>query len=183
MPPHVCLPGVNFRGQFTGIAYTNISLDCGTPLNLAVYDSQGSVVGATSDYNCSLSTLPVTFTGYVDVAPSMPHTYYTRSCTINSFSNTTSMALRAYEIETAPQSDSNMTSVVGTFTLYNPGSGDTYKLRRMPVIDDGGWHECMVGPEALPWQLAGCKYMLDRQKHRLGLQVQWFCDDRDPSNA
>ena len=180
---YLCSPGVNFRGQFNGIGYTNISLECGNPLNLAVYDSQGSVVGATSDYNCSLSTSPVTFTGYVDAAPAMPHTYYTRSCTINSISNTTTMALREYQIETASQSDSNKTSTVGTFMLYNPGPGDTYSLRRMPVIDDGGWHECTAGPEALPWQLAGCKYMLDRHNHRLGLQVQWFCDDRDPRNA
>ncbi len=141
------------------------------------------MTGPTSDYNCSLSTTPLTFTGYLDSAPQTPHTYYTRSCTINSISNTTALALREYQIESgAGQANSN-TSAVGTFSLYNPGSGDKYKLHRMPVVADGGWHECIAGPQALPWQLAGCRYSLDRGWHRIGFQVQWYCDDRDPSNA
>jgi hypothetical protein len=175
---------LDLSDRFNGVAYTNISLTCGNPLNLAVYDSQGSVVGATSDYNCSLSTFPFAFTGYVDSAPQMPHTYYSQSCTIESITSTTTMALREYQIESAPvQSQVNVTSVVGSFRLYNPGSRDTYQLYRMPVMDDGRWHECTAGPRDLPWQLAGCKYMLDRASHRIGFQVQWYCDDRDPSNA
>jgi hypothetical protein len=175
---------VNSRDQFSGIAYTNISLDCGSPLNLEVDRGQGLFTGATSDYNCSLSTSPVTFTGYLDSAPLMPHTYYSRSCTIGSISSTKALGLLEYQIESGPpRDDSSKTSVVGTFKLYNPGPQDTYKLYRMPVFEDGGWHECSAGQEPLPWQLVGCRYMLDRRAHRLGFQVQWYCDDRDPSNA
>jgi hypothetical protein len=113
----------------------------------------------------------------------MPHTYYTRSCTINSISNTTTLGLRGYQIESGTAQTNGGTSAVGTFALYNPGSGDTYKLQGMPVVDDGSWHECLAGSQALPWQLASCRYLLDRAKHRIGFQVQWYCDDRDPSNA
>jgi hypothetical protein len=176
--------GFDSSEHFNGVAYTNISLACGNPLKLAVYDSQGSVTGATSDYNCSLAALPLAFTGYVDSAPQMPHTYYTQSCTIESITSTTAMALRQYQIESVSiQGQVNVTSVVGSFRLYNPGSRDTYQLYRVPVIDDGRWHECTAGSRALPWQLVGCSYMLDRGAHRLGFQVQWYCDDRDPSNA
>jgi hypothetical protein len=129
--------------------------------------------------------MPIAFTGYVDSAPAMPHTYYARSCTIGSMVNTSALGLREYRTEFIPMppGTSNSISALGTFTLYNPGSGDTYKLHRIPVIDDGGWHECTADQRALPWQLVGCRYMLDRGNHRLGFQVQWYCDDRDPSNA
>jgi len=169
------------RDQFNGVAYTNISLTCGNPLNLAIYGNDGSIVGATSDYNCSLATTPLSFTGYLDIPPQMPHTYYTRSCTITSMMNTTALALRAYTIESSGSGDA--AALLGSFTLFNPGSGDSYKIYRMPVVSDGGWHECTAGPRALPWQLVGCRYMLDRAGLRLGFQVQWYCDDRDPTNA
>ncbi|KAK3293735.1 uncharacterized protein B0H64DRAFT_326620 [Chaetomium fimeti] len=170
--------------EFSGIGYTSIDLDCGNPRNLAVYDSQGLAVEASSDYNCSLATSPATFTGYRAEVPPIPHTYYTRSCTINSIYNTTTMALREYQIETTPQDDNNNeASITGTFGLYNPGSGDTYKLYRIPVIDDGDWHECTAGLRALPWQLVTCQYMLDRRSNRLAFQVQWYCDDRDARSA
>ncbi len=152
-------------------------------MNLATRNNQGTITGTTSDYNCSLLTVPLAFTGYLDSAPQIPHTSYTRSCTIESISNTTALALREYQIESGLVQTNSSTSVLGTFTLYNPGSGDTYRLHRMPVVDDGGWHECIAGSQALPWQLAGCKYKLDRGSHLLGFEVQWYCDDRDPSNA
>ncbi|KAK4150235.1 hypothetical protein C8A00DRAFT_18217 [Chaetomidium leptoderma] len=176
------------RDQFDGIAYTSFSLDCGRPTNLAVRDSQGLVIGAASDYNCSLLTPPATFSGYVDKAPPMPHTYYSRSCTITSISDTTALALQEYRIESAPipagDGNNKTSSVLGSFTLYNLGPGDAYKFSRMPVVDDGAWHDCTAGQEeALPWQLVGCQYLLDRASHRLGFQVQWYCDDRDATNA
>ncbi len=113
----------------------------------------------------------------------MPHTSYTRSCTIQSISNTTTLVLREYQIESGVVQTNSSTPVLGTFTLYNPGSGDTYRLYHIPVVDDGGWNECIAGSQALPWQLAGCKYKLDRGSRRLGFEVQWYCDDRDASNA
>ncbi|KAH6622517.1 hypothetical protein F5144DRAFT_537859 [Chaetomium tenue] len=171
------------RNNYSGIGYTGISLDCGYPLNLAAYDSQNLAVDALSDYNCSLSTSPVTFTGYRAEVPPIPHTYYTRSCTINSISNTTAMALRGYRAETITLGSNNKTSMTGTFALYNPGSGDTYRLDRISVVDDGDWHACTAGSQSLPWQLVACQYMLDRDNNRLGFQVQWYCDDRDPRSA
>lgn len=128
--------------------------------------------------------MPIAFTGYVDSAPVMPHTYYARSCTIGSMMKTAALGLQEYRTESVSMpGDGNNTSTFGSFTLYNPGSGDIYELYRMPVTDDGGWHECSAGPRALPWQLVGCRYMLDRGSHSLGFQVQWYCDDRDPKNA
>jgi hypothetical protein len=152
-------------------------------VNPTVYDSQVSVVDASSDYNCTLSMSPVTFTGYRAEVPSIPHTYYKRSCTINSISNTTTMALRRYQVQTDTQSENNETSITGSFMLHNPGSGDAYKLYHIPIIDDGDWHECTAGSHGLPWQLVTCQYMLDRSNNRLGFQVQWYCDDRDARSA
>jgi hypothetical protein len=109
----------------------------------------------------------------------MPHTYYTRSCTIGSLFNTTTMELQQYRVE----GDRNQSTAVESFTLDNPGPGDAYRLGRLPMIGDGGWHECLAGQEALPWQLVGCEYRWDGRSRRLGFRVQWYCDDRDPSNA
>lgn len=115
----------------------------------------------------------------------MPHTSYTRSCTINSF-NTTSLLLQGYEIEAftntsdgTPQTDSRKNA---TFTLFNGGSGDTYQISTTNVQDDGIWHECSpTGSQ--PWQLALCQYLLDRAQGIVAFEIQWYCDDRDPEHA
>ncbi|KAK3938164.1 hypothetical protein QBC46DRAFT_265931 [Diplogelasinospora grovesii] len=169
------VPGVELE-TYSGTGFLGTGLQCGSPVNLAVTDKGGNVVGATSDYNCSL---PATnLSGYADsMVPAMPHTYYTRSCTINSF-NASSLSLREYQIDTSG------TKKLGTFTLYNPGSGDTYRLYRMPVQDDGAWHQCIAGTEEpLPWQLVACQYQLGRKTGRIGFKMQWYCDDRDPNHA
>jgi len=98
----------------------------------------------------------------------MPHTSYARSCTINSISNLTSLTLASYDIS------------AGNFTLTNPGSGDTYELANVPVSADGEWHSCLAG-DRVPWQLVGCK--LNVGKEGIKFEVQWYCDDREPSNA
>jgi len=138
------------------------------------------VVGATSFYNCTIT--PTNFSGYSPDPPTMPHTSYSRSCTIGSVVNTTSLNLREYEIDTLADG-----TKVGTFSLFNPGPGDTYRLYRIPVQDDGAWHECAAGTstpsEPFPWQLVKCRYLLDRENHHASFQIQWYCDDRDPSNA
>ena len=171
------------RNQFFAIGYTNISVECSSPGISGIYNNR-DLFGATPDYSCKLSTSPATFTGYVDSAPLMPHTIYSRSCTIQSISNTTTMMLREYQLHSISTPDgTGRASPVGSFALYNPGSGDTYRLYQTPVSDDGAWHECIAGSEPLPWQLVGCKYLLDRQNHRISFQVQWYCDDRDPSHV
>lgn len=107
----------------------------------------------------------------------MPHTSYSRSCTIGSFINVTSLSLKEYQLETTDS------STVGTFAIANPGSGDTYRLSKLAVVDDGAWHECVAGVGNLPWQLVGCQYLVDRKARRIGFRVKWYCDDRDPSHA
>jgi hypothetical protein len=165
---------------FAGAAYLIRRLDCGDPVNLAIIED-GWVTGATSFYNCSFPAL--TLSGYTD-PPAMPHTSYTRSCTLNSL-NATSLVLKEYEVEYLKILDGVALEEItkfGTFTLYNPGSGDYYTLWRLPVQDDGTWHECAAGSEPLPWQVVGCQYLLDRANNYLGFQVQWYCDDRDPEH-
>ena len=164
------------RDHFLAIGYTNVGLDCTSLASGNTFDLKA---GDTPDYNCSLSNSPVTFTGYLDSTPLMPHTYYASSCTVKSITSLKSMGLRSYRLE----SSSAPNSLAGTFALHNPGSGDTYRLRQMPLTDDGEWHECVAGSKPLPWQLVKCQYRLDRENHRLGFQVEWYCDDRDPSHA
>ncbi|KAK0634301.1 hypothetical protein B0T17DRAFT_649545 [Bombardia bombarda] len=168
--------------EASGTGYLSTNLDCGSPLNLAIFDAEGYVVGATSDYNCSLAAA-TNLTGYAPPTPEMPHTSYVQSCTIDSVINTTAINLREYQIDTPA---GNATKL-GTFTLYNPGPRDTYRLTGMPVQDDGTWHDCVGGAEPLPWQLVKCQYQLDRgqkgQGGSVGFKVQWYCDDRDPGHA
>ncbi|KAK0705717.1 hypothetical protein B0H67DRAFT_497600 [Lasiosphaeris hirsuta] len=165
--------------DFTGVAYLTNAVECSSPVTIA-----GPATGTTtSRYNCTLAA-PASgdgvhrFSGYWPEAPSMPHTTYTRSCTIGSVVNTTSLALREYQIETVGPAE-----LVGTFTLENPGPGDVYRLVGIPVVDDGVWRECAAGKaEALPWQLVGCQYSLNRKTRQVGFKVKWYCDDRDPSH-
>ncbi|KAM7193635.1 hypothetical protein V8F20_008272 [Naviculisporaceae sp. PSN 640] len=117
---------------------------------------------------CSLAE-STTLRGYINGGPGIPHTSYVRSCTLNSF-NSTSIILKDYDITS---------NKVGTFSLYNQGSGDIYKIAGVTVSDDGAWHDCNPS-EALPWQLDGCQYSLDAAHEKLGFRVKWDCDDRDP---
>jgi hypothetical protein len=125
--------------------------------------------------------MPTTkLTGYYDYIPQMPHTHYTRSCTINSL-NITSFTLRNYEIQAG--TDPNGKRKVADFTVFNPGPGDNYNIRRMPVLDDGLWHACVAGADdPLPWQLVSCDYLLNGED-AIGFRFQWYCDDRDPEHA
>lgn len=77
----------------------------------------------------------INFTGYeAGQLPIMPHTPYTRSCTVGSITNTSSLIVRGYEIRTITiLKPSRPKSVYGTFDLYNSGSGDTYRLRGLQI--------------------------------------------------
>ncbi|KAI1396294.1 hypothetical protein F4819DRAFT_491641 [Hypoxylon fuscum] len=176
-------PGALTSEAFTGTGYLVEPLSCGSPVNQAHYDGNGHLIAGSSQYNCSLPS--TTLYGYSGDPPAMPHTSYTRSCTINSF-NTTSLLLQGYEIEAftntsdgTPQTDSRKNA---TFTLFNGGSGDTYQISTTNVQDDGIWHECSpTGSQ--PWQLALCQYLLDRAQGIVAFEIQWYCDDRDPEHA
>ncbi|KAK3984317.1 hypothetical protein QBC44DRAFT_253153 [Cladorrhinum sp. PSN332] len=130
-------------------------------------------------HSCSLppSSLPHIQTGYADQAPSMPHTSYANpSCTINSISTLKSLTLNSFTLD----------SSTSNFSLSNPGSGDTYHFTNVPLESNGEWKTCLAGTN-IPWQLVGCKYgLLDDQltnKKMIKFEIQWYCDDRDSSNA
>jgi len=162
--------------SYTGTGYLHVPLRC----------SQSTNADELSTSSCSLAppSGTIRFSGYWPEPPLMPHTRYSKSCTIGSFVNTTSFKLREYNIETIVAAG-NRTQLVGTFAIENPGTGDTYMLSRMPITADNGvWGGCRAGSgTTLPWQLAGCQYLLERRSNRIGFRFQWYCDDRDPSHA
>lgn len=170
------------RENYTGTGYLSSPLICAAPKTVSIQNSDGRSAGTASEYNCSLSPTTngakIRFSGYSPEPPIMPHTYYEKSCTLGSFLNTTGLELQDYVVERVESS-----STV-TFKLRNPGTGDLYSLNQMPVADDGEWHDCVAGSgEVLPWQLATCRYSLDRKLGKLGFHIQWYCDDRDPNHA
>ncbi|KAK1751002.1 hypothetical protein QBC47DRAFT_392060 [Echria macrotheca] len=177
--------------KYSGTGFLVTSLQCGSPMNVTLRDSQNREIGIKTDYNCTLppspSGDPIRFSGYSPEAPTMPHTLYSRSCTIGSLLNATSIDLRDYRIQSTtftPGYNKTGVLVLGTFNLTNPGSGDTYQLEQIPISPDGLWHECVPGAErGLPWQLVDCQYLLDRKAGRIGFKLQWYCDDRDPNHA
>ncbi|KAK3680822.1 hypothetical protein B0T22DRAFT_524142 [Podospora appendiculata] len=150
--------------DYTGTGFLTTGLKCAKPI-------KGS-------YNCTLAS--ATFSGYSPDAPPMPHTAYNRSCTVSSIVNTTAFTLRKYQIDAAADG-----TKMGTFSLFNPGTADVYRLHRIPVKDDATWHDCLSDKsQTLPWQLVGCQYLLDRSKnHHISFQFQWYCDDRNPLSA
>lgn len=162
--------------SYTGTGYVHAPLKC----------SESASADGPSTTICSLAapSEPVRFSGYWPEPPPMPHTRYGRSCTIGSFVNTTSFKLREYTVETIVAAG-NRTQLVGTFAIENPGTGETYRFDRMPITADNGvWGGCRAGSgTTLPWQLAGCQYLLERRSNRIGFRFRWYCDDRDPSHA
>jgi hypothetical protein len=114
--------------------------------------------------------------------PTMVRTTYSRSCSTDSFANTTSFILHEYQLETVVGAG-NTTHFRGAFSVENPGSGDTYRLYHIPISIGGGvWSVCVAGEEApLPPQLALCQYLLERRNRRIGFRFQWYCDDGDPN--
>ena len=150
---------------FNGVGYLELPWNC-TEGSAAVNGTLGS--GA-----CSM--MPTNFTGYnnLDYMPRLPHSYYTRSCTINSI-NVTNMAVKEYTVDAAAKT--------ANLRIYNPGPNDEYRIPLVDVKTDGSWHACNAGADILPWQLVSCQYQLDGMKE-LGLKLQWYCDDRNPDHA
>jgi hypothetical protein len=159
-----------FRDAYNGIGFLDSPLSC-SPTTVKDSDDPSSLV------TCGMpSTKLVGYSGYV---PRLPHTAYTRSCTINSI-NVTALTLKNYDIETASQGSNQ--DKLASFTIFNPGPGDEYRIRRMPIKEDGLWHTCVPGIDSLPWQLVSCQYRLTSTDH-IGFRFQWYCDDRDPEHA
>ncbi|KAK4444009.1 hypothetical protein QBC34DRAFT_415998 [Podospora aff. communis PSN243] len=160
---------------YTGEGYLSALLVCPE-------QAKGDSSGASS-YNCSLSAPAdgeeIRFSGYWPEAPLMPRTTYSHSCTVESFTNTANLTLQDYQLDTVVDA-AGKSSLAGTFSVANPGPGDVYRLNRIPIIDDGEWHGCEAAAgEVLPWQLARCRYALDRSLRQLSFRFSWYCDDRD----
>jgi hypothetical protein len=143
---------------YSGLGYLVTPFNCTNPS-----DNQA----LSSSYSCSLPVMNIT--GWSS-PPSVPHTAWERSCTLNSL-KTATLDLKSYDAGAAAAS----------FELYNPGSGDTYALSDMAIPASGAWTPCVAGPgEKLPWQLASCSYSLDHAAGTVGFKLGWYCDDRDP---
>lgn len=165
-----------------------LSFTCGPPTNQTIRSLRGRVSRSKTPNTFRCTTPATNFTGYeASQLPVMPHTLYTRSCTVGSVTNTSSLIVRGYEIrtETIPRPSKSKT-VSGTFDLYNPGSGDTYRLHGLQIQDDGAWHECKLAPtesgeqQPLPWQLYHCEYRFGPGLRDIAFKLKWECDDRDP---
>lgn len=166
----------------------SLSLTCGVPPNQTIRAIRGRVSRpkATNTFQC---TMPATnFTGYeASQLPVMPHTPYTKSCTIGSITNTSSLIVGGYEIRTVTMLRPNKSKTVsGSFDLYNLGSGDTYGLHGLQIQDDGAWHQCTLPltesgeQQPLPWQLYHCEYRFTPEHRDIAFKLSWACDDRDP---
>jgi hypothetical protein len=106
-----------------------------------------------------------------------------KDCTVDSFRNVSSFILKEYQVETLTAATDGgpaggTTQTRATLSVENPGTGDTYRLYRIPVSVTGGvWSVCRPGSEApLPEQLVYCQYLIERRSHRIGFRFQWNCD-------
>jgi len=161
----IALTATRARTTFGGVGYLELPLSC---------TNESTAAGRPpSPLACSMAA--TNFTGYSDIEyiPTFPHTYYTRSCMINSI-NVTALTLREYKI------DANARTA--RLRVYNPGPGEEYRIALADMKNDGAWHACYVGTDSLPWQLVSCQYQLSGAEN-LGLQLQWYCDDRNPDHA
>ncbi|KAK0617667.1 hypothetical protein B0T14DRAFT_556809 [Immersiella caudata] len=104
------------------------------------------------------------------------------NCSAATFTNITGFVLTEYLIDTI-QVAGNQTKTVGTFGVWNPGTGDTYRLHRIPISAGGGtWSVCQAGETPIPSTLERCQILLERSERsrRLGFRLNWLCSG-DPS--
>jgi len=110
-----------------------------------------------------------------------------RSCSATTYSNITGFILTEYQVDTvevATNGSQSQTQTIATFGVLNPGTGDTYRLDRIPISTGGGtWSVCKAGETPLPSTLERCQYVMERggRSGRLGFRFQWLCDGANPS--
>jgi len=111
-----------------------------------------------------------------------------RKCSATTFTNITGFVLTEYLVDTVEVASTDgspaQTQTIGTFGVWNPGTGDTYRLARIPISAGGGtWSVCRAGETPLPSQLERCQYLIERggQRGRIGFRFQWLCDGADAS--
>jgi len=115
---------------------------------------------------------------------SLQHSAQNCRATSLALNTDTSFVLKEYLIETVVIPGSNATQLRGTLAVENPGTGDTYRLYRIPISVGGGvWSICRAGQEApLPPQLERCQYLVERRSKTIGFRFQWYCDSEDPDH-
>lgn len=111
-----------------------------------------------------------------------------RACSATTFKNITGFILTEYQVDTVEVAGTNgsqaRTQTIATFGVWNPGTGDTYRLYRIPISTGGGtWSVCRAGETPLPSTLERCQYLIERggRSSRLGFRFQWLCDGADAS--
>lgn len=95
-----------------------------------------------------------------------------KDCAANSDSMT-DMTMRDWDIWHAPSARAHLK---GSFTIFNPGPEDEYRLRAIPFVEDGDWYDCVAGTEPLPKTFVGCQYSLNMTYNELGFKFKWVCD-------
>ncbi|KAK0751304.1 hypothetical protein B0T18DRAFT_425967 [Schizothecium vesticola] len=108
------------------------------------------------------------------------------SCSATTFSNITGFILTEYQIDTvqvAANGSQSQTQTIATFGVFDPATGDTYRLDRIPITAGGGtWSVCRAGETPLPSTLERCQYLIERGGQeagqaggRVGFRFQWLC--------
>src|SRR3954462_3514370 len=76
------------------------------------------------------------------------------SCSATTFSNITGFILTEYQIDTiqvATNGSQSQTQTIGTFSVLDLATGETYRLDRIPIMVGGGtWSVCKAGEAPLP---------------------------------
>ncbi|KAK4446282.1 hypothetical protein QBC34DRAFT_470044 [Podospora aff. communis PSN243] len=101
------------------------------------------------------------------------------SCSATTFTNITGFILTEYLVDTVQVAGSNQTQTIATYGVLNPGTGDTYRLHRIPISAGGGtWSVCRAGETPIPSTLERCQILVERSERsrRLGFRFQWLCD-------
>jgi len=106
------------------------------------------------------------------------------SCSATTFSNITGFILTEYQIDTVQVNGSaSQTQTIATFGVWDPATGETYRLDRIPITVGGvTWSVCRAGEIPLPSTLQGCQYLVERGGQeagqpggRIGFRFQWRC--------
>jgi len=129
-----------------------------------------------------LTSLTALLLSLTTASPTPLNLPLSQSCSPASFTNITTFPLQEYLIETVTTPRDNgiqgATQTLATFSVKNPGSGDTYRLFRIPISVGGGvWSTCIAGDTPLPAALKRCQYLLERRAGgRVGFRFQWVCE-------
>ncbi len=87
----------------------------------------------------------------------------------------THMTLKDWNIWHALSANAHLRS---NFTIFNPGPEEEYRIKGMPFVEDGDWHNC----DPVPGKLVACQYMNDADIGGVGFHLSWTCGDTASKN-